>query len=304
MSSQSPDTPWVELRRYASRAEAEQHALVLVAVGIECRLVAEGALFDLQVPAARAADARRHLAAYVRENAARPEPALRGIGEGLEGALAYAASLLFIDAAASRHALSRDWLAAGRAQAGLIVDGEWWRVLTALGLHADLEHLLSNIVAGSLFALFLAQLLGAGLAWLAILLAGALGNGLNALLQPAAHTAIGASTAVFGALGLLAGTMWRRQARSWRQRLRQWTPIAAGAMLVAFIGVGGERTDVGAHVAGFAVGCGLGAALYLAGPYLPQGRTAQRAFGAAAVALFGVAWLIALAQPQAGAGSP
>lgn len=291
----SAETSWVEIRRFRSQAEAEQHALVLVAVGIECRLVTVGDLVGLQVTASQAADARHHLAAYLRENEPRPEPALRGIGEGIDGALAYCACVLFIDAAAGRHALSRDWLAAGHAQAGLILDGEWWRALTALGLHADLEHLLANLVAGSLFAIFLAQLVGAGLAWLAILLAGGLGNALNAVLQPPAHSAIGASTAVFGALGLLAGTMWQRQARSWRQRLRQFTPLAAGAMLLAFIGIGGERTDVGAHVAGFAVGCALGAALYLAGPYVPQGRLAQHAYGVAAVVLFSIAWLIALA---------
>ena len=34
-----------------------------------------------------------------------------------------------------------------------------------------------------------------------MLLAGALGNALNAALQAADHTAVGASTAIFGALG-------------------------------------------------------------------------------------------------------
>jgi rhomboid protease GluP len=298
MSTPPLEARWIEIRRYSSQAEAEQHALVLVAVGIECRLDTDGGRIGLLVDASRAAEARHHLAAYLRENETRAEPATRRFGGGIDGALAYAACLLFIDAAAGRQAFSRDWLGAGHAQAGRILDGEWWRAVTALGLHADLEHLLANLVAGSLFAIFLAQLVGVGVAWLAILAAGALGNVLNAALQSPEHSAIGASTAVFGALGLLAGSMWRRQARSWRQRLRQWTPIAAGAMLLAFIGVGGERTDVGAHVAGFVVGCVLGAGLYLAGPYLPQGRTAQRAFGAAALALFAVAWLIALGQPQ------
>jgi rhomboid protease GluP len=304
MSTRPTETEWLEIRHYASRAEAEQHALVLVAVGVECRLAAEEGRIGLLVEASQAREALSHLAAYCRENEPRPEPPLRRLGEGFDGALAYGAVLLFIDAAAARNALSRDWLVAGHAQAGRILDGEWWRALTALGLHADLEHLLANLVAGSLFALFLSQIVGAGLAWLAILIAGGLGNLVNALLQPATHSAIGASTAVFGALGLLAGSTWRRQAQSWRQRLRQFTPLAAGAMLVAFIGVGGERTDVGAHIAGFAVGCALGAGLYLAGPHLPQGRMAQHAYAAAAVALFSVAWMIALNQPQAVAGPP
>jgi membrane associated rhomboid family serine protease len=157
-----------------------------------------------------------------------------------------------------------------------------------------LGHLASNLVFGSLLGLLLVQLLGAGLAWLAILLAGAMGNALNALLHPAAHTAIGASTAVFAALGILAALAWKRRAPLWRHGLRRWLPLAAGAMLLAYLGVGGERTDIGGHFAGFAMGVVSGVGLAYAGQRVPHGTSAQWAFGITALALFVFAWLLAL----------
>ena len=286
---------WIELRRFTAQADAEQHALVLAAVGIGCRLIAHNGAIALSVAPSDTDRARQELASYARENRrSRSSPPMRALLEGLDGALAYCAVLLFLYGASRRQAFSQDWWSAGAAQAGLIVDGEWWRTVTALGLHADLGHLASNLAFGSLLGLLLTQLLGAGLAWLAILLAGAMGNALNALLHPPAHTAIGASTAVFAALGVLTALTWRHRAPLWRYGPRRWLPLAAGVMLLAYMGVGGERTDIGGHFAGFAMGVVSGVGLAYAGQRVPQGTNAQRAFGATALALFALAWLLAL----------
>ena len=48
------------------------------------------------------------------------------------------------------------------------------------------------------------------------------------------------------------------------------------------------------HFAGFAAGAALGIGLAYAGQRLPQGTSAQRAFGATALAVFALAWLLAL----------
>lgn len=291
------ESPWVEVARFRAQTDAEQYALVLVSRGIDCRLVsaADGAL-ALTVPPSDACLARRELAQYTKENqeGSRPSLPARSLAAGLEGALAYCAVLFFLYGAARREAFSLDWWSAGAAQAGLIVDGEWWRTVTALGLHVDLGHLASNLFFGSGLGLLLAQLLGTGLAWLAILLSGALGNALSALLQPASHTAVGASTAVFGALGILAALAWKGRVSVWRVRLRRWLPFAAAAMLLAFLGVGGERTDVLGHVTGFVAGGGLGIGIAFAGPRPFEGTAAQWACGGAALALLALAWSLAL----------
>ena len=287
---------WVEICRAVVRTDAEQYALVLAAAGIDCRLVVHDGAATLSVAPSNADRARQEVASYARENQRqnRPLEPARPLMDGVDGALAYCAFLLFLHGASRRQTFSQDWWSAGAAQAGLIADGEWWRTLTALGLHADLGHLGSNLAFGSLLGLLLAQHLGAGLAWLAILLGGALGNALNALIHSSAHTAVGASTSVFAGLGILAALTWRRRAPLWPHGLRRWLPLGAGAMLLAYLGVGGERTDVLGHVAGFAAGISLGLGLAYAGDRVPQGVSAQKVFGVAALALIALAWLLAL----------
>lgn len=289
------DNSPVEIRRFATRAEAEEYALVLVAMGIECRLIRHEHGIGLGVAALEADRARHELSAYEEENRPKPAPRTYPFGDGLDGLLIFCAVGVFVYSASGRGLFGEDWWTSGSAQAGLIAAGEWWRAITALGLHADEGHLIANLVLGGLFGVFLSQILGAGLGWLAILVAGGAGNLLNALAHPAAHTSVGASTAVFAALGLLAALTWKREANG-RRGLGRWLPLAGGVMLLAFLGVGGERTDVGAHIAGFLMGGVLGAALHVAGPRLPHGRIAQLAFGAAALALFVGSWAAAFAQ--------
>jgi membrane associated rhomboid family serine protease len=286
----------VEVSRFGARAAAEQRALVLVAAGIDCQLIADAGVISLCVRSAEAARAGDELASFERENAApgRPRSPARAALRRAEGALVYAAVLLFFFAAARRHALAIDWLSAGAANAGRILDGEWWRTVTALALHTELGHLMGNLAFGMAISLLAAEILGSGLAWLAMLVSGAFGNALDAVFHAADHTAIGASTALFGALGILSGHTRRSQIVPWRGGLRRWAPIGAGIMLLTFLGFGGERTDVGAHVAGFAVGVVIGFVLAHAGDRVPQGALAQRVYGALAAGLFALAWLLAL----------
>ncbi|MDH3626729.1 MAG: rhomboid family intramembrane serine protease [Acidobacteriota bacterium] len=181
---------------------------------------------------------------------------------GWIGVLAYSAFLVAVAYLAERHALGADWFDRGRTQAGSMLSGEGWRAVTALTLHIDARHLLGNVLFGSILGLLATQALGVGVTWLAILVGGILGNIANALLQPATHSSVGASTAVFAALGLLV-TLALLHAR--HRRIGAWKlgPLVAGALLLAWTGMGGERTDVLAHVMGLVsglvvgVGCGF-----------------------------------------------
>jgi rhomboid protease GluP len=286
----------VEVSRPRTRADAEAQALVLAAVGIGSRLVMADGAATLYVSSLEEARARHELSCYARENVPPRRSRLPTVAalHWVEGALAYCAVLMFFFAAGRRDALSIDWVAAGAAQAGLIQGGAWWRAITALCLHVDLDHLLSNLAFGAVAGVLVAQLLGTGLGWLMILLAGAFGNALNAALHGASHAAIGASTAVFAALGILSGHAWSARAVQWRGGIRRWAPIGAGIMLLAFLGFGGERTDIGAHVTGFAVGAATGFLLGRAGSRVPHGAGAQRVYGVIVCGLISLAWLMAL----------
>lgn len=283
----------IELRRSPRRRDAEQLALVLAAVGIDSRLVVHGNGAGLWVATSVAMLAEQQLAAYEDENRPAP-PAPPARRRGAAATALFAILLLFFFGAQRRASFGIDWAAAGAVQAGLVQTEEWWRTITALTLHVDHAHLVGNLAAGLVFGALAAELLGAGLAWLAILLAGGLGNLLNAELQAPSHAAIGASTALFGALGIVSGCLRQRRIVPWRGGIRRWAPLSAGILLLVYLGFGDERTDVGAHVAGFAVGGAIGLALGRSGHQLPHGPVAQWGYGAAALGLLALAWLLAL----------
>jgi membrane associated rhomboid family serine protease len=285
----------VEVRRLPGHREAEGLALVLAAMGIRSWIVSEEGGTRLCVPAADRERALSELALYDRENASPvPVPGGRPFLAGLDAALTYWAILLGFFVADQTRFLGFDWLPMGAVQSGEIGAGAWWRTVTSLTLHADGEHLFGNLALGGALLLIAAQLLGQGLAALAILLAGAAGNLVNALLQPAQHTAIGASTAVFAALGILSGHLRLSRPVRWRGGIRRWAPVSAGILLLVFTGTGGERTDIGAHLAGFLAGglAGLGLARWR--ELIATGRHAQRLYAALALGLLALAWLAAL----------
>src|SRR5680860_1412955 len=246
----------VALRHCNNRRQAEQYALVLSAMGMSSSIAPEGEVVTLYVALEDAARANEELTAYDKENNRRPPG--RALGRSafprIEVAMTYWAVLLFFFAAARRDAFSLDWFGQGSAQAGYMLNGEWWRAVTALCLHVSADHLLANLIFGTLFLLLLAQVTGAGVAWLSMITAGAAGNAINALVHSPAHTSIGASTAIFAGIGLLAAFQQLRRPERAISSLRRWVPVAGGAMLLVFLGLSGEKTDILGHVLGFCSG--------------------------------------------------
>jgi membrane associated rhomboid family serine protease len=211
------------------------------------------------------------------------------VDSGWLGVAGYLLVIWALPALAGFGLLDAGWRADGRMQAGLVADGEWWRTVTALTLHADLGHIVANSLFGALFGLFVGRYLGSGFGWLLVLICGALGNALNAWLRPEAFNSIGASTATFAALALGAGFVWRRGYFRGGGLRRSFAPIFGGIALLAFTGVGGGRTDVLAHFAGF--GVGLCAGLLAAGFDIRRlGRSGQYISAGLALGLLVLAW--------------
>jgi membrane associated rhomboid family serine protease len=145
----------------------------------------------------------------------------------------------------------------GTAHAAEIRNGLWWQCVTALTLHADLTHLLSNLTIGGFFIILLCREFGSGLAWTLLLTSGTAGNLINAWVQSPAHRSVGASTAVFGAVAILAAIS---MVRDHHHLQRRWfVPVAAGVALLAILGTEGKNTDLGAHLFGFCAGLLSGA---------------------------------------------
>ena len=286
----------VVVRKCAVRSEAELYALVLSAKGIELDIVQDADAFDLLIAPEDADRASEELTAHDSENQGQPTERKRvsPAPPNIEIALVYWAVLLFFFAAARRDALSVQWLEIGSAQAGSIRAGEWWRTVTALFLHVSGTHLLSNLAFGTVFLLLLSQVLGPGMTSLAVVAAGAAGNALNALVRPEFHTSIGASTAIFAAVGLLAALRQKWRPGRMSPSFRDWIPLAGGVMLLALLGFSEEQTDILAHVFGFASGVCVGSLLGWWDRSWPDDRPVQRKSAWAAGAIVALAWVFAI----------
>ena len=264
LSSSSPEPAALLSQRFPTRALAEEAALVLASQDIPHQLLRQDAeSWLLAVPTGRAERAAATLHAYIEENAALWAEADRPPSRG-----PYASSLAGLWAVLPLplwhiwmlHGGHRQRLVeAGASRASAILEGEVWRTVTALSLHGDWEHVLANCVSGGLLFTVVCRVLGPGLGIFALLAAGAGGNMLNALAYGRGHSSIGASTAVFGAIGLLAGLALTRRYRIGLRGGRAFLPVMAGFGLLVLLGMG-EDTDILAHVMGFVVAVPLGPA--------------------------------------------
>lgn len=293
---EDPSSEAVSLLQSRSRERCMEFALVLIAMNIRCNLVIDDGTYDLQVEARDAPRAREQIRLYVVENK-RPNShntSLFGTQDGLTCAWLYAMTILIVYIMQRDYVFGLDWAQLGMNHAGLVRDGEWWRVVTALSLHVDTPHLVSNFCFGILFAFLAGEMIGWGLAWTGMISAGALGNTLNALAQPTHHASIGASTAIFATVGILAAFSWSRRTT----RHNRWVPLGGGVALLAFVGMEGARTDIFAHVTGFAAGCAFGFTFSTLERYLTLTTSNRRTLGIAAAAFFVFTWILAARNSQ------
>jgi rhomboid protease GluP len=178
-------------------------------------------------------------------------------------------------------ARSSEWFARGTASTDRILHGEIWRTVTALTLHADTLHVLGNALTGSIFLSAVNRRLGDGRGPLVVLLGGALGNYMNAVWHRTGHLSIGASTAVFAAVGVLAATQLAADRsegkKSWLERV---APLVGGLALLGMLGAS-PHSDLLAHLFGLGAGLVVGVATSVL-MSLAKGRAAKRASGDAA----------------------
>jgi membrane associated rhomboid family serine protease len=276
-----------------SRPACAEAALVLESKSIPYELIALERGWAVQVAPQAASAAREELERYALERRparVRVPPLLPFSGAGW-GAAAYALVLLITAYSAGIQAFGADWLARGSLDARSIA---WWRPITALTLHLDQSHLLGNLLFGAAIGTLAGRAFGPGIAWASILAAGAAANYADMLISPPTHRAVGASTAVFAALGLLVGFAWRH-GLALRDRFKYaYGPLFGGLCLLALLGAGDAHVDVLGHALGFLSGVGLG---WVYSRFrIPQSRapSVQAAAGGAALALIAAAWFRAL----------
>jgi rhomboid protease GluP len=270
---------------------------MLEARGIEHEILESEGTWALSVPAPLLHRAYDEIVRYSAERSVpRTKPRIIEPQPGaLWGALVYVIILLLTAYCAGIGLFGADWFSAGDLDAAAA--REWWRAVTALTLHVDQEHLLGNVLFGVVAGAAAGRLLGPGLAWAGILGAATLANYVEILISPITHRAVGASTAVFAALGMLSGMAWRQQLSARERLWYRWAPLIAGVCLLTLLGAGREHVDVLGHALGFAFGLIVGWINVRAGVPGSRGRRLQMFTGAGALLLVGAAWFLALRHP-------
>ena len=241
----------------ADGSTLETYSLVLSAVNIPHSInTVSDNTFELHIPARHRERALYEIASYVQENRGWPPPAP---AEPLFSPSFKAMSFLVIGSLIFIYSISGDWhpesvwfqRGAGDSTA-ILQGGEYYRLVTALMLHADIVHLMGNCFLGGFLLHFYFKISGNGLGLFTMLTTATFANYINVLAHGPGHHFVGFSTAVFSVIGLLCTSAYNKSTSAINFHL--FMPIMAGMALLALLGSGGERTDLGAHFFGIVIG--------------------------------------------------
>lgn len=273
MNDTDPDEAslWSELAevgKYPTLADAHERGLVILAMREACWVEDQGPTgeYALHATTDAAPKISLELEAYETEQSQAkpvetPQVELFHHGPGWWAYLLWACLLTTVFLLQGRFPALTE--SGASSTIGLIAKHDWWRPFTALFLHADAGHLSGNLLSGMIFGTLVSRCVGAWLGWALILVCGTLGNLITSLVTwPDSFVSIGASSAVFGALGMLAGLGFSNLLKN-RVRLpwaRTAAPVLAGIVLLGWLGGGAEggNTDVLGHVFGFGSGVAMG----------------------------------------------
>ncbi|MGB6291208.1 MAG: rhomboid family intramembrane serine protease, partial [Desulfobulbales bacterium] len=189
----------------ASRQQAEQWSLVLRAANIPSVIEFEKRSWVIKVSPLHEHRALREIAAFMEENSDWPpyspkkNLSLPVLTKYQPPTILMMGALVIFYVVTGPWSDGNAWFSEGAVSGRQILEhGQWYRLVTALTLHADVVHLVGNIIIGGVLVHFLCRLLGNGLGWFLILASGTLGNLMNILLHGNSHNSVGFSTAVFG----------------------------------------------------------------------------------------------------------
>ena len=284
-----------------SRQQAEQWSFVLGAVNIPSVIEFENRSWVVKVSPIHEKEALQEIAEYMEENSNRPAPRLKKIiplpvlTKYQPPTILLMGALMIFYAITGPWSAGNAWFAHGAVDGRQILEhGQWYRLVTGLTLHADVVHLFGNVLIGGVLVHFLCRLLGLGIGWFLILGSGTLGNFINIVFQASSHRSVGFSTAIFGTIGVLSGYQAiNKRSVTFKEFL---LPLGAGAALLAFLGAGGPRTDLGAHFFGLLAGVVMGALLIFLPPQrlLINKTVLQTSLFAASLAAVVLCWWLAV----------
>lgn len=176
----------------------------------------------------------------------------------------------------------------GALQPLAVASGQFWRMFTAMFLHAGLLHLGFNLYALWLFGRAVEQSYGS--AWMVVIffVSGFLASVASYAFGPVTALAVGASGAIFGIFGaFIAYNYRRRHLRLAAQNLRMAMTLI---LLNALLALGFGAIDWRAHLGGLIAGFLAGSVIEGFGP--PRQRAIVRVAGIAALLCAGVLLIV------------
>lgn len=257
MPSEPPSEPQKMRISARSRRQAMDWSLVLVSQGIESVIEGDARGWELLVPVGEYEQAIATIRQYRHEN--RHWSWQRQMFKG--GLVFDWASISWVILLLFFAWLMPAYQLKTRGILDIAPDGhgKWWRVFTAIWLHADVEHLATNAAIGFVLLGLCMGRFGTGVGLLSAYLAGASAYAIEFVIPAEPHYSLGASGMVMGSLGILATQSFFL----WRTRYgRKYvvSAIAAGMMLFMLFGLA-PGTDIVAHFGGFVIGLAFGGVL-------------------------------------------
>lgn len=283
-----------------SRRQAMDWSLVLLSQGIESVIedTPENGGWGLLVAGRDSERAFKTLRQYHVENRQWPWPkALRWPSVRFDWlCVLWAVLLVFVHWAAGVWPSLQD---KGIMVSTLVRNGEWWRVFTAITLHANVGHLAENLSIGIvLFGLTMGRF-GSGTGLLAAYLAGVCGNLASLWLSTRPFAGLGASGMVMGALGLLGAQSFHSSARAENPMSRKLAGVGAAILIFVLYGFS-PGADALAHSGGFVAGLALGAVLIHLPPRYWQSRGLNIVTGSLLAGMVATTWWLALRDKWSG----
>ncbi len=303
--SELPPPPLVLLITLPSRSEADGLRFTLQAVNIDASVSpadgptnGHGPLWQVLVPTADLPRARHILSEEPLLPAATPHPTEANPAPPFTWIAALLLINILIWVAMEGQGGSMDRLVLltfGASHAPSIFEGQWWRLITALFIHIGAKHLLANSGALLVLGPFTLGAWGVGRFYGMYLLSGVAGNIFSLAISPTPALKAGASGAILGLLGILAGTRIRHLQTDDRSRFKTWHVIA---MVIAFYGfvVGVGPADHLAHIGGLLAGGLLSFIVPFPGHYSPRAEwILNLGLGGSAAIISALAGLLAYA---------
>lgn len=143
-------------------------------------------------------------------------------------------------------------IAAGALSRDAVLQGEIWRLVTPMFLHADEDHLVGNCIALYVLGMACEHLVGTT-RMLSLYLASGVA-GACASLALSEGPSVGASGAIFGVMAAVVVVLYQHQDRFYVREKRVSLVVAAWALFTVVTGLLSPYVDNAAHVGGFLSG--------------------------------------------------